>query len=220
MTKTVPTAAALVDAGRELFGRQGFEGASVRAITRLAGANLGAVTYHFGSKDALYRAVLARGLEPLAAGVAEVAAQPGTSLDRVEWAVRLCYEYMSENPDVPRLLMQVAASGRPLPDPARAAFERVLSILAGIIADGQAEGAIRTADPHLSALSVIAEPIHLWLAHQLPGRDRRDELEEHAVEFVLAGLRTGVSRRGRRRRVSRGEGASPRRERTPALDRS
>jgi len=47
------TRAQLVD----VFGRLGFEGASTREIAKAAGANLAAIAYHFGSKEALLIAV-------------------------------------------------------------------------------------------------------------------------------------------------------------------
>lgn len=43
----------LLDAAREVFSQQGFQGATVRDICRRAGANVAAVNYHFGSKDGL-----------------------------------------------------------------------------------------------------------------------------------------------------------------------
>ena len=207
MTDTLPTAAALVDAGRVLFGRHGYDGTSVRSLTRRAGANLGAVTYHFGSKAELYRAVLASGLEPLAAGVSEVAAQPGEPLDRVEWVVRLCCDYLAENPDVPRLLTRQLADEGTLPQPARTAFARILSTLSAVIEDGQSTGAIRAADPRLLAMSVLAEPVHRSLGWTPSEPDSSlDETtpipqgDEHTVEFVLAGLRAPRPvRRGRSR---------------------
>ena len=52
------TRRALVEAAAEAFAEHGFEAASVRAITAAAGVNQGAITYHFGGKDGLYRAVL------------------------------------------------------------------------------------------------------------------------------------------------------------------
>lgn len=55
----------LLDAAEALFAEQGFADASLRAITARAKANLAAVNYHFGSKDALIRAVFARRLEAL-----------------------------------------------------------------------------------------------------------------------------------------------------------
>ncbi|HSG82026.1 MAG TPA: helix-turn-helix domain-containing protein, partial [Gemmatimonadota bacterium] len=58
MYNPTPTAEALLRAAHHLFARFGYDGTSVRAITREAGSNLGAVTYHFGSKEALYDSVL------------------------------------------------------------------------------------------------------------------------------------------------------------------
>jgi AcrR family transcriptional regulator len=51
------TRAGLIDAALDVFGRLGFEGASTRAIAKAAGANLAAIVYHFGGKEALYLAV-------------------------------------------------------------------------------------------------------------------------------------------------------------------
>ncbi len=48
------TRTALILAGGELFAKQGFEGVSTRMIAEKAGVNLGAIHYHFGSKENLY----------------------------------------------------------------------------------------------------------------------------------------------------------------------
>lgn len=52
------TRRALIAGGIEAFAEHGFEAASVRDITAKADVNQGAITYHFGGKDGLYRAVL------------------------------------------------------------------------------------------------------------------------------------------------------------------
>ncbi|MDR3555999.1 MAG: TetR/AcrR family transcriptional regulator [Syntrophobacteraceae bacterium] len=44
----------LLDAAEHLFGIHGYKGAGMRMLAEEAGVNLGAATYHFGSKDALY----------------------------------------------------------------------------------------------------------------------------------------------------------------------
>ncbi|RKY16350.1 MAG: TetR/AcrR family transcriptional regulator [Planctomycetota bacterium] len=59
------TAERLLDAAEELFAEQGIAPVSLRAITARAGANLAAVNYHFGSRDGLVRAVLARRVQPI-----------------------------------------------------------------------------------------------------------------------------------------------------------
>ena len=67
----------ILDAAEELFMQHGFEGTSMRLLTARAGANLAAVNYHFGSKDALIEAVFRRRLDPMnSARIAE--------LDRLE----------------------------------------------------------------------------------------------------------------------------------------
>lgn len=58
VTEPSDTPERLLAAGRRLFARGGFEGTSVRSLTTEAGANLGAVTYHFGTKEAFYLAIL------------------------------------------------------------------------------------------------------------------------------------------------------------------
>lgn len=47
----------LIEAGLEIFGRYGFEGASTRMLAETANANLAAIPYYFDSKEGLYRAV-------------------------------------------------------------------------------------------------------------------------------------------------------------------
>lgn len=59
------TRESLLDAAESLFSEHGIQAASLRQITQLAGANLAAVNYHFGSKDGLVRAVFARRVRPV-----------------------------------------------------------------------------------------------------------------------------------------------------------
>src|SRR5579863_8421505 len=66
----------ILDAAEHLFAERGFRGTSVRAITDLAGANLAAVGYHFGSKAELLAAVARRVIEPINAA-------QGAGLDRL-----------------------------------------------------------------------------------------------------------------------------------------
>jgi AcrR family transcriptional regulator len=55
----------LLDVAERLFAEEGFESVSLRTITAQAGANLAAVNYHFGSKEALIGAVVGRQVEPI-----------------------------------------------------------------------------------------------------------------------------------------------------------
>jgi len=63
MTETrTDTREALLDAAERLFADRGFAGVGVREIVEHAGANIAAISYHFGSKADLYRETVARAL--------------------------------------------------------------------------------------------------------------------------------------------------------------
>lgn len=55
----------ILNAAEQLFATRGIAATSLRSIIRDAGVNLASVHYHFGSKDALVNAVIARHFQPL-----------------------------------------------------------------------------------------------------------------------------------------------------------
>jgi len=61
----IDTKVRILNAAERLFADHGFAATSLRAITAEAGVNLGAVNYHFGSKDELIEAVFVRRIEPI-----------------------------------------------------------------------------------------------------------------------------------------------------------
>jgi AcrR family transcriptional regulator len=61
------TAERLLDAAEKLFARDGYDGVGMRALACEANVNLGAATYHFGSKEALYVETFMRRVRPTSA---------------------------------------------------------------------------------------------------------------------------------------------------------
>jgi AcrR family transcriptional regulator len=55
----------ILDWAEQLFARQGFDGVSVRDITRAASVDVALANYHFGSKEQLFDAVLLRRAEAM-----------------------------------------------------------------------------------------------------------------------------------------------------------
>jgi len=53
----IPTRERILRAAEPLFAEHGYSGVSMRAIARSAGVLVGALPYHFGTKEALYRAI-------------------------------------------------------------------------------------------------------------------------------------------------------------------
>ena len=197
MNQRTDTRSQLVDTARKLFARNGFDGCSIRAITDAAGANLGAVTYHFGSKEALYEAVCASLVDPLRERIAAVRTEAGAPLDRIERLVRTFFAYLREQPELPRMIMQQLASDRPMPVAVTRTLQSNHGTLSALIAEGQEGGSIREGDPRLMALSIGPQPMLLALVRRPLQKavaiDQDDpetwqRLVEHAVAFVRAGL--------------------------------
>lgn len=187
----------LREAGRELFARHGYEGTSIRAITARARANLGAVTYHYESKELLYINVLQHLVGPLGARVEFASRADRPPLDRIEFIVRAFFEHIRQNPDMPPLMLREMASGRIVPGPVAQTMKRLLATISGVIAEGQANGTIRPGDPLLMSLSTIAQPVYLNLVRRniaaVAGLDQADQavmqrVIEHAVKTVRASL--------------------------------
>ena len=121
----------LIQAATRLFADAGYRGASVRDICNLAGANPGAVSYHFGGKRHLYRSVLRQAAEGIAAMGPELDPDIPEN-DRVGAldALPRLLSRMQEDDAATRLLLRDLADGgsvavEALTPPLRAAFEKL-----------------------------------------------------------------------------------------------
>jgi len=199
MPSPVGTAEQLISAATQLFAERGYDGTSIRAITDRARSNLGAITYHFGSKEALYEAVFEAVVAPSHQRLVEAAARASTPLDQVEECVRALFDYLRSHPEMPRLLMHHLVAGRPLNPVAHRIMRGNIGLLASLIEAGQADGSVRPGDPHLMALSVGSQALYLMtVAHALregAGIDLTDpgtqqNVVTSVIRFVRAGLAT------------------------------
>jgi AcrR family transcriptional regulator len=187
----------LLAAGRRLFARGGFEGTSVRTLTEEAGANLGAVTYHFGSKENLYHAILEMIAGPVRERAQGLVDLPLPAIAKIELFVRGMFEHLRANPDIPRFMVQEIVLGDEPAEPILETIRQVAPALVAIIEEGQREGSIRDGDPVLMGLSTLSQPIYLSIMPPVLGRDDlrtagvpqpNQSPEDHAVDFVLRAI--------------------------------
>jgi AcrR family transcriptional regulator len=92
----------LLDAAERLFCERGFDGTSVRDLTKAADCNVAAVNYHFGSKDRLYRQMFRRHMERVFAvhrkNIDGVMAGPNPTLEKLlETLIRTALEELGES---------------------------------------------------------------------------------------------------------------------------
>jgi len=200
MNQRDDTRSRLVHSAIELFAANGYDGTSIRAITQAAGANLGAVTYHFGSKAALFDAAMAEVVEPFRLRISAHSQAPGSPLERIDQIVRTFFDYLREQPSLPALMLHVLATPHHMPKAAREGFAANHGVIASLIAEGQRTGSIRAGDPRLMALSIATQPVMLTLVRRVLshaiGVDQEDagmrsQVVDSVSAFVRAGLQLG-----------------------------
>ena len=186
----------LLQAATRLFADGGYRGASVRDICNLAGANPGAVSYHFGGKRQLYRAVLRRAAEKLADLGPEDTDEP---FDRepvnVIDVLRRVLDRMQSDDAATRLLLRDLADGgsvavESLTPPLRTAFEQLATAL------GHGDNPRASSEGRLLFLGLVA-PLYL-LTTAWPVVARALEIEIDQREALLTEIvRRTLSAHGR-----------------------
>ncbi|ALV05349.1 TetR/AcrR family transcriptional regulator [Roseateles depolymerans] len=103
-SQTVQGADALLRTARGIFARRGYEATSVRDIARQAGVDAALIAHHFGSKEALWRAVveqIACTIDPMLVRVADLRSRAELSpRQRVEQALEHFMDRVFEDPDI------------------------------------------------------------------------------------------------------------------------
>ena len=97
----------IVTAALEAFAEKGFRGASTRDIAQRAGTNQGLITYHFRSKDELWRAAADRIIGVLATSLDErlSAREFDDPRERAREAIRAYVRFAAAHPELFRLMV-------------------------------------------------------------------------------------------------------------------
>jgi AcrR family transcriptional regulator len=104
------TRARILDAAEGLFAEKGFDGAAMRDIATHAGLQPASLYNHFDGKQALYEAVLERGLAPLLEEIARIA-RAGLPTDGGDAILATLIASLGRTPRLPRLIQHEAARG-------------------------------------------------------------------------------------------------------------
>ena len=105
-----PTRERILDVSELLFAERGLAGTSVRDISARVGVTPGSLYNHFSGKQALYEAVLERGLRPLL-DLLESLAPRELGPDAIDGIVAAIMEHLASRPHLPRLVFHEACSG-------------------------------------------------------------------------------------------------------------
>jgi AcrR family transcriptional regulator len=98
----------LLDTGRELFARKGFEATSIEEIAARAEVSKPVVYEHFGSKDGLYALVVDREMQLLLDRFTTALAAPGQPRELLERAALILLDYIETDTEGFRVLTRDA----------------------------------------------------------------------------------------------------------------
>ncbi len=165
------TRGALLRAGSTLFAERGYDGVPVWAIARKAGVNKAMISYHFGGKRNLYRAIVSATFAEIVAGVERLADSPRPAPEVLRDLVAAVGEMATRYPHFcTMMLREVVAGGKHL-DPALIDKPaRVLGAVQKIVARGVREGDLRPVDPLLTHLSLVGSLVFFFATARFRAR--------------------------------------------------
>jgi AcrR family transcriptional regulator len=193
----------LMGAATSLFAEKGFDGARVEAIAKKARVNKAMISYHFGGKEGLYRAILLSTFESAIQRLKALEEMAAPADEQLREFVRLFAGVAAARPGLPAMLLrEVLSGGRHLDEEILPHFLGVFGHVRRIVARGIREGTFRPVDPLLTHLSLIGalvfffstSPLRARLGAEgkLPAASPSDEaFVEHIQDLITRGLATG-----------------------------
>ena len=101
----------ILDAAEDLFAERGFAGTTLRDVATRVGIQIPSLYNHFENKEALYAAVLDRGLEPVLGILSNLVAESGQQRPDARPVVESIMALLDARPHLPRLLLHETLAG-------------------------------------------------------------------------------------------------------------
>jgi AcrR family transcriptional regulator len=156
---------ALLAAGSELFAAHGYHGTSVETIADRARVNKAMISYHFGGKRGLLKAILVSTFDEVGTAVRALAATGKPAPVQLSGFIDLVTELATRTrrPAFPALFMRQALSAERVDREVLTRVGVVVLTLMEVIARGVQEGTLRPIDPFCGYWTLMA-PLTLFLA--------------------------------------------------------
>jgi AcrR family transcriptional regulator len=150
------THAAVFRAAAQEFAERGFDAARVDRIATRARVNKAMLYYHYGSKQALYDAVLRDMFSAVGSRARAIADGSGPADQKLDAWIATIVEEAAARPWFPPIMLRELASGARHVEPGTfAQMNAVYLAVRDVIVQGQQEGAFRAADPLLTHMTIL-----------------------------------------------------------------
>ena len=154
----------ILDAAAVEFAQRGYSGARVDGIARRAHVNKAMLYYHFGSKQAVYQALLRSVFTIAADRLRTIAASGAAPTVMLDLAVAELAAFMAEHPHFPGIMLrEVAGGGTHLDRETLATLTSVPKAFSAIVLQGVHKGVFRPMHPFAAYFTLIA-PIVFYMA--------------------------------------------------------
>jgi AcrR family transcriptional regulator len=195
----------IITVAERLFAERGFSGTTLRNVVSEAGVNLAAVSYHFGSKEELFRAVVQRFSRPVTERELRLLSelQAGQSLPSVEEILTVVLkpslEILTQDPDNHVMRAQFMGRCRTEPKPIQqiaseefaAVTEACLDLLQRVLPDQSRSQLYWKLD--LVIASLIRVLTEAGQPYALLKSNRPEDIQtttQKLVEFLSPGMRS------------------------------
>ena len=146
----------ILQAAEELFAARGFAAAPIRDIASKAGVNGAMIHYYFGSKEALYLAILENAASKVRGLLVETAGGSGSTKERLARFVDAYATYILSQPNLARILYREMLTGaKHIKKIAERYAVTNYTILRDTISEGVRRGELRPVDAALAPISLM-----------------------------------------------------------------
>jgi TetR/AcrR family transcriptional regulator len=195
------TRRALVAAATRLFAERGFDAVPIGTVAAEAGVNKALISYHFGGKRGLYRAILTAAFADVVEGLKAVEAKGGDPRRALSGMLATFARVRGARPEFPALFLRELLSHGI--EPAVLPYlGEILGVTRRLAERGMRDGVFRRVDPVAMHLALVGSLVYFLATEsarnaaaaagrvpRMPRMPRVAEFLRYLEELTLRGLR-------------------------------
>lgn len=177
----------LLQAAKKLFAKQGFDATSVRQICEEAGANVALVSYHFGGKEQLFKAIYDRYIQE--ERFKEFEPLMGNPAEALKAFIRALIHYRFNEPDMVAITFREISAESSKTTVLQEYLHPVWRLLRHILESGMEKGQFRIDSVDYTMTAVMAmlmfPPSPEFVRPVLEQPLEREKMLRHVTELVF-----------------------------------
>ena len=186
----------LMDVGTQLFAEKGLHRVGVRELTQAADTSISMISYHFGSKEGLYSAVLQRQFDCFKE-IKEIRATVSDPVSMIESYLRWTFQRHRNNPHLLRFYTSELTNPTVFFEPiVMPVIDEVILTMAAAIDDGKRRKLFREDIDATNAALALAGMVNYFFLSSLATKDlinHAPDQDEKLIHEYLSIFTRGIS---------------------------